>query len=111
MPIFTSFVKYTPEAIKATIATGSDRSIAAKAAVESAGGKFHGMWGIYGRDHHAMMVSEFDDDVTYNSVVMKVLLGGACDDIKTWNNYSMSDVVKSAEIAMGGSIDYKPAGS
>jgi len=36
MPIFTSFVKYTPEAIKATIETGSDRSIAAKAAVESA---------------------------------------------------------------------------
>ena len=107
MTIFCSYMRYTPEALGKIMKNKEDRTIAARKAIESAGGKFIGMWGMFGQEHHIMVISEAPDTKTYLSVIMKVMQGGSIDDIKTVTLYSGSDVVAAATMAAS-DVKYTP---
>lgn len=107
MTIFCSYMRYTPEALGKIIKNKEDRTIVARKAIESAGGKYIGMWGMFGQKHHIMIVSEATDTKTYLSVIMKVMQGGSIEDIKTVTLYSGADVVAAATMAAS-DVSYAP---
>ena len=107
MALYCVMMKYTPEALNHIITTKEDRSIAARGAIESAGGKFHGVYGMLGPAHHIMVIAEMNEVSDLLSVLMRVIQGGAIADLKTIALYSGQDVVAGAEKAA--SLDYTPA--
>ena len=60
MTVRLTCVAYTQESLMNQIKTGDSREAAAKAAVESAGSTFLGLYGIMGQDHHVMLISDME---------------------------------------------------
>src|SRR5947207_15664383 len=48
MPMYLGRFNYTPEAVKSMVENPQDRSVAAREATESLGGKLHGIWFAFG---------------------------------------------------------------
>ena len=109
MTVRLTYVAYTQESLNSQIKTGDSREAAAKAAVESAGGKFLGFYGLMGQEHNVMLISDMEQ-TDYMSVVAKVMMGGACKDIKTVHCYTSDQASSAMAKATGSVIDYKPAG-
>ena len=109
MAVRLTYVAYTEESLMNQIKTGDSREAAAKAAVESAGGTFLGLYGLMGQEHNVMLISDMEQ-TDYMSVIAKVMMGGACKDIKTVHCYTGEQAATAMAKATGSSIDYKPAG-
>ena len=109
MSVRLTYIAYTQESLTNQIKTGDSREAAAKAAVESAGGTFIGFYGLMGQKHNVMLISDMEQ-TDYMSVVAKVMMGGACKDIKTVHCYTGDQVTTAMAKATGSAIDYKPAG-
>ena len=109
MAVRLTYVAYTEESLMNQIKTGDSREAAAKAAVESAGGTFLGLYGLMGQEHNVMLISDMEQ-TDYMSVIAKVMMGGACKDIKTVHCYTSEQAATAMAKANGTSIDYKPAG-
>ena len=56
MALYMFMGKYTPSAMKAIIDTGSNREAAARQAVEAAGNKLIGFYGMFGQDYNIAMI-------------------------------------------------------
>ena len=108
MTVRLTYVAYTSDSLVTQIKNGDSREAAAKAAVESAGGTFLGFYGLMGQDHDVMLISDMEQ-TDYMSVVAKVMMGGACTDIKTVTCYTAAQAQEAMAKATGSSIDYKPA--
>ena len=104
MALFCVNMNYAPEALIQIAVNKEDRSIAARSAIESAGGKFHGMYGMLGQDYHIMVIAEMNEVSDLLAVLMRVIQGGAIADLKTITLYTGQDVVDCGEKAA--SVDY-----
>ena len=58
MAMYMLMAKYSPAALKAIVESGSDREAAARQAVEAAGGKLHGFYGMFGQEYGMMLIVE-----------------------------------------------------
>ena len=65
MALFMLMGKYSPEAMKAILETGSDREAAAKTALEAAGGKQLGFYGMFGQDYNVAIIAEVPGNAEY----------------------------------------------
>jgi uncharacterized protein with GYD domain len=111
MSIRITYINYTDTALEAIIRNKEDRSIAIKNAIESAGGKFIGFYGLIGQKYEVMVISEFDELTDYMSVIASAIIGKGVTDIKTVHCYKGEDVKIAATKALSGEINYKAADS
>jgi len=71
MALFMLMGKYSPEAVKAILETGSDREAVAKKALEAAGGKLLGFYGMFGQDYNVAII-RLDEGVQMMSRVERI---------------------------------------
>jgi uncharacterized protein with GYD domain len=82
MPLYLSKFSYTPETWARLIGQPEDRQEAARAYIESVGGKLHGFWYAFGT-HDGYNLWEAPDNVSMASVALAIGGGGALSSIET----------------------------
>ena len=107
MAVRMTYITYTSDAITTMIKNNDSREAAAKAAVESAGGKFLGFYGCMGQDYDVVVISDMEL-TDYLSLVGTVMMGGACSGIDTVSCYTGNELTAAMAKTMGKAVDYKP---
>ncbi|ALC19802.1 GYD domain-containing protein [Streptomyces pristinaespiralis] len=82
MPLYLSKFSYTPETWARMIGNPEDRRTAARAYIESVGGKLHGFWYAFGR-HDGCTLWEAPDNVSMAAVALAITGGGALSSLET----------------------------
>jgi len=108
MPLFMLMAKYSPEAMKAIIETGSDREKASKEAIEAAGGKMLGFYGMFGQDYNVAILADMPGNAEYIGAIAPAIASGALASWRTIPLYRAADVIKGAEIARKVAKTYQP---
>ena len=108
MALFMLMGKYSPEAMKAILETGSDREAAAKKALEAAGGKLLGFYGMFGQDYNVAIVADVPGNAEYIGAIAPALMSGTFAAFKSIPLYTASDVVKASKIAKKVAATYSP---
>ena len=107
MPRFITFFSYTGASAKAMIERPSDRSAAAKALVESLGGKLEAFYWMQGK-HDGFLISSAPDGVAASAVAAAVGATGAITGVEThqiFDHDEQAAIVKQAATALAA---YKP---
>jgi uncharacterized protein with GYD domain len=110
MATYMLMAKYSPAALKANIESGSDREAAARQAVEAAGGKLLGFYGMFGQEYGLAMIVETPGHAEYLGAVAPAIASGIFESYKTIPLYSSADVLKAIPIAKKVRTVYKPPG-
>jgi len=105
MPLFCLQGRYTDESLHKIIENKEDRTAAAEALCESAGGKLAGMYGVIGQDHHVMAICDMPSLQAYMSMYMKIMQSGAFAMMRTVPLYTGADVAAAAEMATDATYD------
>lgn len=108
MALFMLMGKYSPEALKAIMQSGSDREAAAKAALEAAGGKLLGFYGMFGQDYNVAIIAEVPGNAEYIGAIAPALMSGTFAAFKSIPLYTAGDVVKASKIAKKVGAAYSP---
>ena len=109
MTVRITYVNYKEDIAMSMMRNGEDRTASLKAAVESAGGKFLGFYGLIGQDYEVVVISDFEKQTDYMSLVMSAYLGGAVSEIKTVTSWTGPElVISSNKIA---EVSYAPPNS
>ena len=108
MAMYLLMAKYSPAALKGIMETGSDREAAAREAVEAAGGKLLGFYGMLGQEYHLAMIVEAPGHAEYIGAVAPAITGGVFDSYKTIPLYSGDDIRKAIPIAKKVREVYRP---
>ena len=111
MAMYMLMAKYSPAALKAILETGSDREAAARQAVEAAGGKLHGFYGMFGQEYGMVLIVETAGHAEYMGGIMPAILSGTFESYKTIPLYTWEDVKKALPIAKKVRAAYKPPGA
>jgi uncharacterized protein with GYD domain len=110
MALFMLMGKYSPEALKNIIETGSDREAATRKGVEAAGGKLLGFYGMFGQEHHIAIIVDMPGNAEYIGAISPALMSGTLSAWKTIPLYTAGDVVKASKIARKAATAYRPPG-
>jgi uncharacterized protein with GYD domain len=105
MPMFLTKFSYTPETWARMIASPEDRRQAAKAYIESVGGKLHGFWYAFG-DHDGYTLWEAPDNVSMAAVALAIGAGGAMASHQTTVLMTIEETLES--LAKAQNIRYRP---
>jgi len=108
MALFMLMGKYSPEAVKAILETGSDREAVAKKALEAAGGKLLGFYGMFGQDYNVAIIAEVPGNAEYIGAIAPALMSGTFAAFKSIPLYTAGDVVKASKIAKKVGAVYSP---
>jgi uncharacterized protein with GYD domain len=108
MALFMLMGKYSPEAIKSILETGSNREAEAKKAIEAAGGKLLGFYGMFGQDYNVAIIAEVAGNAEYIGAIAPALMSGTLSAYKSIPLYTSGDVVKASEIAKKVAAAYSP---
>lgn len=108
MAMYMLMGKYSQESLKAILETGSDREAMARKAVEAAGGKLIGFYGMFGQDYNVAIITEMPGPAEYIGAIGPALMAGTFSAFKSIPLYKASDVVKAAEIARKVRKSYEP---
>lgn len=108
MAMYMLMAKYSATALKAIMETGSDREAAARQAIEAAGGKLHGFYGMFGQEYGLAMIVETPGHAEYLGGMAPVIGSGVFESYKTIPLYTWADVAKSMPIAKKVRALYKP---
>jgi uncharacterized protein with GYD domain len=108
MALYMLMAKYSTPALKAIMETGSDREAAARQAVETAGGKLLGFYGMFGQEYGLAMIVEAPGHAEYLGAVAPAIAGGVFESYKTIPLYSSADVAKALPIAKKVRAIYRP---
>ena len=108
MALFMLMGKYSPEAMKAILETGSDREAAAKKALEAAGGKLLGFYGLFGQDYNVAIIAEVPGNAEYIGAIGPAIMAGTFSAFKSIPLYTAGDVVKASKIARKVAATYTP---
>ena len=110
MAMYMLMARYTATALKAIGQGDSDRESMARKAVEAAGGKLHGFYGMFGQEYGLMMLVESPSHAEYIGGVMPAISSGVFESYKTVPLYTWADVAKAIPIAKKVAKVYKPPG-
>lgn len=108
MALFMLMGKYSPEAMKVILGTGSDREAAAKTALEAAGGKLLGFYGMFGQDYNVAIIAEVPGNAEYIGAIAPALMAGTFSAFKSIPLYTSGEVQKASKIAKKVSAKYRP---
>jgi len=108
MAMYLLMAKYSPAALKGIIETGSDREAAAREAVEAAGGKLIGFYGMFGQEYNLAMLVEAPGHAEYIGALAPAITSGVFDSYKTIPLYSGDDIKKAVPIAKKVREVYRP---
>jgi uncharacterized protein with GYD domain len=108
MPLYLTRFSYTPETWARMVANPEDRRAAAKAYIESVGGKLHGFWYAFG-SHDGYNLWEAPDNVSMAAVALAIGSGGALSSFETTVLMSVDDTLDALRKA--GSVRYHPPGA
>ncbi|MDD1475443.1 GYD domain-containing protein [Arthrobacter sp. H16F315] len=108
MPLYLSKFSYTPETWARLVNNPEDRSQAARAYIESVGGKLHGFWYAFGA-HDGYNLWEAPDNVSMAAVALAISGGGALGSFETTVLLSVEDTLEALRKAE--EIKYRPPGA
>jgi uncharacterized protein with GYD domain len=107
MPLYLSRFSYTPETWARLIENPDDRREAARAYIESVGGKLHGFWYAFGT-HDGYNLWEAPDNVSMAAVALAISGGGALSSLETTVLLSVEETMDALRRA--GRVEYRPPG-
>jgi uncharacterized protein with GYD domain len=90
--MYMLMAKYSAAALKAIIEKESDREAIARQAVEAAGGKLHGSYGM-------VMIIEAPGHAEYIGSIIPAISSGTFESYKTIPLYTSADVKKAISIS------------
>ena len=108
MAMYMLMAKYSAAALKTIIETGSDREAAARQAIEAAGGKLHGFYGMFGQEYGLAMIVEAPGHAEYIGGISPAISSGVFESYKTIPLYTWADIKKSLPIAKKVRAVYRP---
>ena len=108
MPMYLTRFSYTPETWKRLIEKPEDRRDAARAYIESVGGKLHGFWYAFG-ENDGWNLWEAPDNVSMASVALAISAGGALSSFETTVLLTVEELIVALEKAK--SVRYRPPGA
>jgi uncharacterized protein with GYD domain len=108
MPMYLTRFSYSPETWARLISNPEDRRAAAKAYIESVGGKLHGFWYAFG-EHDGYNLWEAPDNVSMAAVAVAIGAGGALTSFETTVLLTVEDTLAALEKA--GSVKYRAPGT
>jgi len=110
MAMYMLMAKYSAPALKAIIESDSDREAVARQAVETAGGKLHGFYGMFGQEYGLVMIIEAPGHAEYIGGISPAIASGVFESFKTVPLFTWADVAKSKPIAKKVRSVYRPPG-
>ena len=111
MAMYMLMAKYSPAALKGIVETGSDREAAARAAVEAAGGKLLGFYGMFGQEYGLAMIVEAPGHAEYIGALVPAISSGTFESWKSIPLYTWADMTKALAISKKVRAVYRPPGS
>ena len=108
MPFYLSRFSYTPETWARMLENPEDRREAARAYIESVGGKLHGFWYAFG-EHDGWNLWEAPDNVSMAAVAIAIGGGGALRSFDTTVLLTVDETLQALERAR--SVRYRPPGA
>ncbi len=111
MALYMLMGSYSPDAMKAIFDTGSDREAATGQAVEAAGGKLLGFYGMFGQEHNVAIIVDMPGPAEYIAAVAPAVLSGTISSWKSIPLYTAADVVKASAVMAQVKAAYKAPGS
>ena len=86
MTMYMLMAKYSATALKAIIETGSDREAAAREAIEAAGGKLHGFYGMFGQEYGLAMIVEAPGHAEYIGGISPAISSGVFESLRLFRS-------------------------
>jgi uncharacterized protein with GYD domain len=108
MTMYLTRFRYTPETWARLIQNPEDRREAARAYIESVGGKLHGFWYGFG-EHDGWNLWEAPDNVSMAAVVLAIGAGGALSSCETTVLLSVEELLQALGKAQ--SVRYRKPGA
>ncbi len=108
MALYMWMASYTPEAVRSIVESGSDREEVARGAVEAAGGKLLGFYGLIGQKYHIALICEVPGAGEFIGLVLGTTLGGAIASWKTIPMYGKEERETAFEVCKTVQGVYKP---
>ena len=105
MGMYLTRFRYTPETWARMIQSPEDRRAAARAYIESVGGKLHGFWYSFG-EQDGWNLWEAPDNVSMAAVALAIGAGGALSSIETIVLLSVEDVLDA--LGKAKTVRYRP---
>ena len=107
MPMYLTRFSYTPETWERLAKHPEDRREAARAYIESVGGKLHGFWYAFGA-YDGYNLWEAPDNVSMAAVAIAIGGGGALSKTETTVLLTVDETL--AALGRAESIRYRPPG-
>ena len=108
MPLYLTRFSYTPETWARMAEHPEDRRAAAKAYIESVGGKLHGFWYALG-EYDAYNLWEAPDNESMAAVAIAISAGGAVSKFETTSLLTVEETLSA--LGRVGTIRYRPPGT
>lgn len=107
MPMYLTRFSYTPETWARLSKNPEDRREAARAYIESVGGKLHGFWYAFG-EYDGYNLWEAPDNVSMAAVAVAIGSGGAISKFDTIVLLSVEEALEA--LGRVGSVGYRKPG-
>lgn len=107
MPFYLYQMSYSAEAVKALVASPSDREAAASKLITGLGGKLHHMFFAFGH-HDVICLIEGPDDTFMAAGAMAVAASGTASSSSTVKLMTAKDAMKAMKLAGKAIGSYKP---
>ena len=105
MPLYLTTFSYTPESWARLVVDPEDRRGAARAAIESVGGKLHGFWYAFG-PHDGYTLWEAPDNGAMAAVAIALGAAGALSPVQTTVLMTVEEAVDAMRRAQ--QVRYRP---
>lgn len=107
MPFYLYQLSYTPEAVRALVATPSDREAAARKLIEALGGKLHHLFFAFGQ-HDVICLIEGPDDQMMAAGAMAVAASGTVSSSSTVKLMTPAEAMEAMQTAGKALGSYRP---
>ena len=108
MALFMLMGRYSPDAIKAMMDSGSDREAASRQAIEAAGGKLIAFYGMFGQEYHNALIVDMPGNAEYIGIVATAMMAGVFSAYKTIPLYTSAELARASAVTKKVRKVYRP---